>query len=55
MYTGQRRYSEKRLNGVLICSADQRMTKVTKYYKLAVLLKEFIHEKNVSEIMFGDA
>ena len=36
---------ENQQNGILICSADQRKTMVTKIYKLVVLLERFVHGK----------
>ena len=47
VYTGHRRNLAKWPNCILICSADQRKTRVTKYYKLVVILKKFIREKRL--------
>ena len=40
-------------NCILICLADQRKTKVAKYYKLVVLLKKFVHEKCLWNNVWG--
>ena len=44
VYTGHRRNLAKWPNDILICSADQEKTRVTKCYKLVVLLKKFVHD-----------
>ena len=45
MHTGHLRNSAKWPNDILICSTDQRKTRVAKYYKLVVLLKNFVQWK----------
>ena len=47
VYTGHRRNSANWPNGILICSAEQRKTRVANYYKLDALLKKFVHEKRL--------